>query len=151
MSFQQKKKRAGLKQSDGWLCWLHTTSHCRERDGDGSAEVSVCAVAAVWLFCRSFWRGGQRSWPVQDQGHVRLLVMISTLGRSRHLQDIWIPRTKNKIGMHQIVPRPCGCHSVVHCAAYLKEQARGVRCRAVCWLLCGKPPHDGSIVTSFTV
>lgn len=32
MSFQQKKKRAGLKQSDGWLCWLHTTSHCRERE-----------------------------------------------------------------------------------------------------------------------
>lgn len=41
--------------------------------------------------------------------------------------------------------------TLVHCAAYLKEQARGVRCCAVCWLSCGKPPHDGSIVTSFTV
>lgn len=132
MSFQQKKKKAGLKQSDGRLCWLHTTSHCRERDGDGSAEVSVCAVAAVWLFCRSFWRGGQRSWPVQDQGHVRLLVMISTLGRSRHLQDIWIPRTKNKIGMHQIVPRPCGCHSGALCSLF---KGTSERCVMLCCLL----------------
>lgn len=149
MSFQQKKKKAGLKQSDGRLCWLHTTSHCRERDGDGSAEVSVCAVAAVCFV-------GVSDEEVKGRDLSKIKVTCACWWWFPHWSALAIYRTS---GSHALKTRSACIKlflglvgvTLVHCAAYLKEQARGVRCCAVCWLSCGKPPHDGSIVTSFTV
>lgn len=131
MSFQQKKKRPDWNSLMAG-CAGFTPPATAERERRGWKCWGLCLCRCCCLFCRSFWRGGQRSWPVQDQGHVRLLVMISRLGRSRHLQDIWIPRTKNKIGMHQIVPRPCGCHSGALCSLF---KGTSERCVMLCCLL----------------